>query len=163
MFGDKPKVIFKKSGIDETIFKYVTEEITQTADIMKNLIENKAKEYANITSPEAMQNIYANIYKEVADMDKVANANIEDISSSNLSYTMIEFYTLIAMSCLYGGILGMATINQALPNMSSNGKRVSVSPTPKGKVILSNLLARIYSTAHSVLHYYSYILFLCLK
>lgn len=35
----------------------------------------------------------------------------------------------------------MATINQNLANMSSNGKRVSIAPTSKGKVILSSLLA----------------------
>ena len=68
-------------------------------------------------------------------------ANIKNISRSNLSYTMIEFYTLIAMSCLYGGILGMVAINQNLANMSSQGKRVSVAPTSKGKVVLSSMLA----------------------
>ena len=61
--------------------------------------------------------------------------------NENLSYTMIEFYTLIAMACLYGGILGMVTINQNLANMSNNGKRVSVAPTSKGIVILSSVLA----------------------
>lgn len=67
--------------------------------------------------------------------------DIKDISSSNLSYTMIEFYTLIAMTCLYGGILGMAAINQNLANMSSNGKRVAVSKTPKGELILSSVIS----------------------
>ena len=45
------------------------------------------------------------------------------------------------MTCLYGGILAMVAINQNLPNMSHNGKRVSIAPTPKGKVILSSVLA----------------------
>lgn len=35
----------------------------------------------------------------------------------------------------------MTAINQNLPNMSNNGKRVAVAPTSKGKVILSSLLA----------------------
>ena len=54
---------------------------------------------------------------------------------------MVEFFTLIAMTCLYGGTLGMVAINKNLANMSSNGKRVSVAPTPKGKVIFSSILA----------------------
>ena len=66
---------------------------------------------------------------------------LENISNNNLSYTMIEFYTLIAMACLYGGILGMVAINQNLPNMSNNGKRVAMSPTPKYKVVFSSVLA----------------------
>ena len=39
---------------------------------------------------------------------------------------MIEFYTLIAMTCLYGAILSMYSLNQVLPNMSNKGKRVSI-------------------------------------
>ena len=54
---------------------------------------------------------------------------------------MIEFYTLIAMTCLYGGCLSMASINQMLANMSNKGKRVAVSPTKKGTIVLSSLLA----------------------
>ncbi|MFR5190428.1 MAG: ABC transporter permease [Clostridia bacterium] len=54
---------------------------------------------------------------------------------------MVEFYTLIAMTCLYGGILGTVAINQNLANMSANGKRVSVSPVSKSKMIFSSVLA----------------------
>ena len=43
--------------------------------------------------------------------------------------------------CLYGGILGIVAINQNLANMSNNGKRVAVSPTSKGKLIFSSVLA----------------------
>jgi len=142
--GDTPKTVFKQSGINETILKFVTEEIVQTSNIMENVIEKKVGEYMKNASPNELSNIetiYTNMYKEILDMSRETEANIEDVSSSNLSYTMIEFYTLIAMTCLYGGILGMAAINQNLPNMSSNGKRTAMSPTPKGKVVLSSLLA----------------------
>ena len=54
---------------------------------------------------------------------------------------MIEFYTLIAMTCLYGGILSMTSINESMPNMSNKGKRISISPSKKRTVILSSLLA----------------------
>ena len=54
---------------------------------------------------------------------------------------MIEFYTLIAMTCLYGGMLSMVSINQILANMSNKGKRIAVSPTKKSIIILSSLLA----------------------
>ena len=38
---DKPILTFATNGIDETIFKYVTEEIEQTTDIIKNLSETE--------------------------------------------------------------------------------------------------------------------------
>ena len=38
---NKPILTFATSGINETIFKYVTEEIEQTSDIIKNLSETE--------------------------------------------------------------------------------------------------------------------------
>lgn len=83
--------------------------------------------------------IFGNIYEEIN--QKIEKTNIKNISNEKLSYTMIEFYTLIAMTCLYGGILGMTSINKTLPNMSNTGKRIAVSPTQKGKIIISSSIA----------------------
>lgn len=109
LLEEKPKIVIQENGIDETIFKYVTEEIIQNVEIGQNFA--------------------------------ILEPKIKNTSNPNLSYTMIEFYTLIAMACLYGGILGMVAINQNLANMSSNGKRVSVAPITKGKMVLSSILA----------------------
>lgn len=135
---NKPKVVVTTSGINETILKYVTEEITQTSEIISNLAEDEIKKEM-MTGNYNVD--YEKIYKNILEMTQNQEAKIENISNSNLSYTMIEFYTLIAMACLYGGMLAMVAINQKLPNMSSNGKRVAVAPTSKGKVILSSVLA----------------------
>lgn len=148
LLEDEPKVVVSTNGINETILKYVTEEISQTEEIMKNIAEKRISENTEtgITNNEEIGNLnswYAKIYMEIMQEN---NANIKNISNKNLSYTMIEFYTLIAMTCLYSGILGVTTINQNLPNMSSKGKRIAVSPTNKGKVVLSSVIAS-YITA----------------
>ena len=135
---NKPKVTFATSGIDETIFKYVTEELVQTADIFKNLSEEEIKK--EIMSGNF--NIdYESIYKKIAEITEKQDVKLTNISNKNLSYTMIEFYTLIAMACLYGGIIGVVAINQNLANMSNKGKRVAVSPTSKAKLVLSSVCA----------------------
>ena len=135
---DKPILTFSTSGIDETIFKYVTEEIEQTIDIIKNLSETEIQK--EIT--DGNYNIdYGKIYDNVEELIKEDNVRLKNISNSNLSYKMIEFYTLIAMTCLYGGMLSMVSINQTLANMSNKGKRIAVSPTKKSTIILSSLLA----------------------
>lgn len=135
---DKPILTFATSGINETIFKYVTEEIEQTSDIIKNLSETETQK--QITSGNYNIN-YEEIYNKVIKLAKEDEVKLKNISNSNLSYTMIEFYTLIAMTCLYGGMLSMISINQTLANMSNKGKRIAVSPTKKGTIILSSLLA----------------------
>ncbi len=138
IFDSNPKVIVGTSGINETILKYVVEEINQTI----NTVENIAKSNINREFASGNYNLdYEGIYKEASEIAQSKEANIVDISSSNLSYTMIEFYTLIAMACLYGGILGMVAVNQNLANMSNNGKRVAISPTPKVRLIFSSVLA----------------------
>lgn len=134
----EPKLTFKASGINETIFKYVSEEITQTSNIIKNLSEEEIQKEMMAGN----YNIdYENIYSRVIELTEEDNVHLNNISNANLSYTMIEFYTLIAMACLYGGILGAVAINQNLANMTNQGKRVSVAPTSKFKVILSSVLA----------------------
>lgn len=135
---DKPILTFTTSGINETIFKYVTEEIEQTSDIIKNLSETEIQK--QITSGNYNIN-YEEIYNKVIELAKEDEVKLKNISNSNLSYTMIEFYALIAMICLYGGMLSMISINQTLANMSNKGKRIAVSPTKKGTIILSSLLA----------------------
>lgn len=135
---ETPKVTFQSSGINETIFKQVTEEITQTNEIVSNLAETEIEK--EMTAGNYRVD-YEKIYKDILEMTQNQEAKIENVARNNLSYTMIEFYTLIAMTCLYGGILGMVAINQNLANMSHNGKRVSVAPITKGKVVLSSVLA----------------------
>ena len=152
-----PKIIVKNSGINETILKYVVEEIVQTESIMNNLLEI---ELSNEIANGNYTIDYNSIYNKVLNIVQNENANIKDISSSNLSYTMIEFYTLIAMTCLYGGILGMVSINQNLANMSNKGKRIAVSPTSKGKLIFSSVLASYITQLVGVAILFIYTIFI---
>ncbi len=135
---DRPVLTFVTNGIDETVFKHVAEEIVQTSDIIKQLSQTQIQK--QIASGNYNIN-YDEIYNKAIEMAKEDNVELKNISNSNLSYTMIEFYTLIAMTCLYGGMLSMVSINQILANMSNKGKRIAVSPTKKSIIILSSLLA----------------------
>ena len=134
--GEKTKITCKENGINETILKYVIEEINEKEIIIKNIAEEKIKQELE----KGNYNIdYEKIYEDINNIK--TEANIKDTSNNKLDYVVIEFYTLIAMTCLYGGILGMYTMNQKLPNMNNIGKRISASPTKKKTIILSNLLA----------------------
>lgn len=135
---DKPKIVIKSNGINESILKYVTEEITSTSKIVQDLANNKIVQ-------ESMQGKaqvdYEKIYKEALEIATKEDISFKNISNANLSYTMIEFYTLIAMTCLYGGILAMTAINNSLANMGNVGKRTAVAPISKAKLIISSVLA----------------------
>lgn len=133
-----PKITVSSSGINETIFKYVIDEIVQISDIAETKFnEEVKKEFEALNFNLNYEQIYKNIIDNLLSQD----IKLNNISNSNLSYTMIEFYTLIAMAALYGGILGMTAINQNLPNMSSKGKRIAISPISKLKLVFSSFCA----------------------
>ena len=118
----------KQNGIEQTVFKYIVDEIIIAQNIIQYLIENNNE--VN----------YQEIYKEVLNKINI-KLNINDTSPKNLSYTMIEYYTLIAMTCLYGGIIGMYSINTILANMSKKGCRIAVSPVKKSKLLLTSTIS----------------------
>ena len=103
-----PNITIINNGIDETIFKYVTEQVFQMSK---------------------------------AGVFEIEEIHLKDISNKNLDYSMIEFYSLIAMSALYGGIFSVWITNQIMPDLSSKGKRIAVSPISKGTIVLSSFLA----------------------
>lgn len=142
LLKEEPKVVIKSNGINETILKYVTEQIMQNTEMMSDIMEKRVRD-AMQGYPDGIYNMpnMENIYEDVMKMLEDNQVEFKNISNSNLSYTMIEFYTLIAMTCLYGGILGMTAINHNLANMGNVGKRTSITPTSKGKIIFSSLMA----------------------
>lgn len=133
-----PKIVIKSNGINATILKYVTEEINQTSKVVQDLANGKIVE-AHMQVKNQID--YEKIYKEALEIATKEDVKLKNISNENLSYTMIEFYTLIAMACLYGGILAMTAINNSLANMGNVGKRTAVAPISKGKLIISSVLA----------------------
>ena len=136
--NENPKIVVTTNGSYETIFKNVIDEINQIVLITNTTMEDKIKKEISLGNTQIdYQELSTKIKKEI----ESANSNIEDTTSNNLSYVLIEFYTLIAMTCLYGGVVGMEAMNQSLPNMDNKGKRIAVSPTKKIQIVLSSLLA----------------------
>ena len=137
IINDETSVVVKSSGINETVIKSVVEEINTKSIIETDIVNDSISKSISSKTPIN----YNDIYNRVNEVLNNNGANIKDTSSKNLSYTMIEFYTLIAMSALYGGLIGMTSINENLPDMSNTGKRIAASPIKKSKIILSSIIA----------------------
>lgn len=130
-------ITVKNSGVEETILKQVLEQIQTNSKIINKKVEKEISEQV-ATNKEIN---YEQIYQNALSLLNENNIKINNISNKNLSYTMIEYYTLIAMACLYGAMLSMFIINYQLPNMNSTGKRISASPINKSKQLISSLLS----------------------
>ena len=133
MNGAEPEIWIHENGINQTVLQYVVDEIVHTSAIMEKRVRNEMEQGA---MPD-IEALYKNVMEQVAGRE----SNLVDASRKNLSYTMIEYYTLIAMACLYGGILGMTALSRNLPNMGNLGKRTAIVPISKAKTMFSSLLA----------------------
>ena len=127
--GTGVNITVTSSGTEETILRYVTEEIESEKEII----------YSFLTSETMEEN--DNFAEEISKIMANTEAKINDVSNKNLGYTMIEYYTLIAMAALYGGTISMNATNYKLANMNPVGKRTAISPVSKRKMILGSLLA----------------------
>lgn len=134
---DQVNITVKNSGVEETVLKQVLEQIQSNSKIVNKTIEKEISE--QVATNKKIN--YEQIYQNALSLLNENNIKINNISNKNLSYTMIEYYTLIAMACLYGAMLSMFIINYQLPNMNSTGKRISASPINKSKQLISSLLA----------------------
>ena len=137
VISDDVKVVIKENGSNQTIIKFVIQEIKQNKKIVEDLsLKEIEKETSNgnysFNTTEIVNNILTKINSQ--------EVSINSLSSSNLSYMTIEYYTLIAMACMYAGMLGLTSINNCLANMSNKGKRISVSPNKKSTIVLSSLI-----------------------
>ena len=133
MNGAEPEIWIHENGINQTVLQYVVDEIVHTSAIMEKRVQNELEQGA---MPD-IEGLYKNVMEQVAGR----KSNLVDASRANMSYTMIEYYTLIAMACLYGGILGMTALSRNLPNMGNLGKRTAIVPISKAKTMFSSLLA----------------------
>lgn len=133
---DEVTIYVNSNGINETVLRYVMDEIKSNKVMMESIIK---KEMANGNYNVIID--YDSYVNEIKNLINVDNVKLNDISNKNMSYTMIEYYSLIAMACMYGGMISMTIINKMLPNMDAVGKRVAVSKLSKGKMLLSSLLS----------------------
>lgn len=131
---DDVRIVVFKNGINETILKYVVDEIESQKVVSSNLIK---KEIMN-NSGEVN---YSDLINKINDLLSDNQVKLNNISNKNLSYTMVEFYTLIAMATLYGSIIAMTATNKAIANVSNVGMRSSVAPIKKSTMLLGGFLA----------------------
>lgn len=118
-FGDNVNITIKKNGVNQTILKYIIEDINSNKKILA--------EASNIS--------------ETLSLIKNNSVKLNNITNKNLEFSMIEYYTLIAMACLYGSMLSMYVLNYSQANISSVGKRVSISSSKKTSLLLSGFFA----------------------
>jgi len=126
-FDKDINIVVNKSGMNQTIIKSFVDEYKQTSSTIKTIMEK---------NPQAIQQGELNNIFERTNY-------IKDVAISKTSPNVIVnyFYTLIAMTCLYGGFLGLKEIRYIQANQSPQGARISIAPTHKLKLFMASMVA----------------------
>lgn len=118
---DYDKIVFKKSGIYESLMENILNNYLRKANMYKRISKEKA-EY-NIANLDVNRNHFV------------------DKSRKNLNIINTFFYSLIGMQALYGYSLGLMIIYKHEANLSTLARRNSVAPIRKTTNLFSSLLA----------------------
>ena len=129
--NSNPSIIINSNSVSSTIIKSVVDEIETNNTIFSDLM--KSGKYTSNDMEEQVNRIIEKINS--------TTINTKDISVKKLDIAVIEYYSLLAMTCLYGGFIAMSAISNSLASASNRGKRVAKSPIKKSTSILSSLCA----------------------
>lgn len=138
IIDNEPSVVIHSNGINETIFCYVIDEINSDSNVIRDLGMKLIMQ--KIRSGDYNMN-FSSLFSRLADEMMDSDITVKDTSPEHISFVMIEYYTLIAMACMYSGLLSMTLMNYRLANVSAVGKRSAVSPAKKGGIIMGSLTA----------------------
>lgn len=126
--GEKPSLYIGGSGIEATILKSFVDNYLQTA--------KKISVVASV-NPEKVQQLINDTMKST---DYINDMNVEGKAPK---YTLIYYYALLALACLYGCNFGITEISDIQADKSANGARINVAPVHKLKLLICNICAAI--------------------
>ena len=122
-------LVVKDSGLNQNIIKAFLDNYRQTVSAVTSILKE---------NPMAAQ---TGLFDAIADRQEYTKEVTG--SSAQPNNVLNYFYTLIAMSCLYGGFWGMKEITDIQANLSSRAARVNTAPVHKAKVFLFSLCAAL--------------------
>lgn len=128
VFKEKPVLYIKNNGFRQTIIKTFLDTYEQKSQTINHIIQ---------LNPDIVKNgqiyLISNLFHNFIVDGGAKNKNPDHI--------LIYFYTLIALSCVFGCNWGFTEIVNIQADQSNIAARINVAPTHKMKLLLCNLLA----------------------
>lgn len=122
--GGVKVVVKQKSGLNQTFLKAFVDSYEQTGSAHQHIIaQNPAAQQLMTASPDTL--------------------TLRDIppGKSKPDNTVIFYYALIAMACLYGGFHGMNEVSEIQANQTSRAARMNMVPVHKLRIFGYSLCA----------------------
>lgn len=120
-------VLVKDKGIKQTIITSVINSYQQNNKLIVSRLQK-----------DPTTNVNQLIDRLNSEMDVFATQN-----NDHFDVSVMYFYTLIGMQCLYSYLWGALFVNQAEANLSTKGQRIQVSGVKKSTYLLSGFVASV--------------------
>jgi len=143
MAGDVPTLIVTGDGIEQTIAKSFLDRYVQISRSVTSILT------ANPASAGDLPLM----------LEQVTYTKEVSLSKNPPSNRVNYFYALLAMVCMYGGFQGLVTVTYLQANLSALGMRRTLSPAPRSRLIVYDLLGGVTVHAVSLLSVIAYITF----
>lgn len=121
-------LVVSKSEINQSIIKIFLDQYKQMSSAVGTIL---------VENPAAMEVVFQELGNEGSITKEVAASSAKP--NNILSY----FYSLIAMTCLYGSFFGLQEVIQVQANLSAHAARVGLSPVHKLKAFLAGISASV--------------------
>ncbi len=138
IIDDKISIVIKENGISATIIQSVVDSYQQMTQTMTSIAK---------INPQAFLELVQENIEMQSDYFKSENM-------TSLDTTVVYFYTLIGMTCMYGGFFGLKISTNIEANLSRQGTRINVAPISKMKLILTGNISAF------ILQYVSFLILL---
>jgi ABC-2 type transport system permease protein len=122
------KLVVNKSGLNQNIIKSFIDSYIQTASAVETILT---------VDPAKQQEVFNEIGDRRQYTKEVSGTSAEPDN------VLIIFYSLIAMSCMYGGFLGMQEVTDIQADISPLAARVNASPVHKLKTFIYSMSASL--------------------
>ena len=143
IMDQKLNIVVKSNGIAQTIIQTVVDSYLQG----QHTIETIAKK--DFTA-------FQKIIQDKLDM-QTDYFKTQQITSADI--TVIYFYTLIGMTCMYGSFWGMRISSRIEANLSRQGTRIHIAPISKWKLAITGTIAALICQYLSALLLMGYLIF----
>ncbi|MFQ9717152.1 MAG: ABC transporter permease [Blautia sp.] len=141
---EEPALTLGESSLQGSILKALVDGYQQQTGILED-VQGRMEEEVEGQTPQAAQKIAAENAKVLEDLvDQVRSGEREEyvkevsLGGREVSSVAPYYFALVAMGCLYMCFLGETAARRTQANISEIGKRISVSPAHRLKVIVSN-------------------------
>lgn len=140
--GEDPELILGKSGLESSILKALMDSYEKQSGIMLD-IQNRAQEQAAEAGNYVTEASEAAEASADSSDSETRTSYVKSVSlgGREVSSSAPYYFALAAMACLYMCFLGETAARRTQANISEMGKRLSVSPVHRLKLVLSNGLS----------------------